>query len=158
MKGETKEVDTHQNIPAQNGCPTWESMGPGGDLPPFFSPDEDLKRKGFLVKFQDDGPRKETENPFSGKQELWFDVEHEAQVLTWTVSQVSLLMELKRHSPLTGKMFHIQLVPVDEEFKKQRPNYKGRDRYEAKLVSSGPAVEPAVIEEVVPDSRNGSVD
>jgi hypothetical protein len=38
-------------------------------------------------------------------------------------------MELQKHKPLTGRTFDIQLVPVDDEFKKQFPKYKGKDRY-----------------------------
>ena len=49
--------------------------------------------------------------------------------MTWTISQISLLLELKKHAPLGGKRFSIQLVRVDEDFQRRRPHYKGKDRY-----------------------------
>ena len=32
-----------------------------------------------------------------------------------------------------GKIFDIRLVPVDEEFKRENPTYKGRQRYVVQL-------------------------
>ena len=151
----------------ESGCPTWDSLGGngGGDMLPFFSPREELKREGFKVRFLSNGPRRETQNRFKeDARDLWFDIEHLGETYTWTISQISLLVELKRHEPLAGKEFEITLVPVDEEFKKDRPNYKGKDRYQVELVSesgslsraSPPAAEAGsgplpnvVVEEVV---------
>lgn len=115
---------------SNSGCPTWDNLGGGTELPPFFSPREELKRQGFTVKFLTDKPRKETPSVFDSRSmELWFDIEYQGRLMTWTISQISLLLELKKHAPLKGKEFFIQLVPVDEEFKKARPQYKGKDRY-----------------------------
>ena len=121
------ESGTDQN---QTACPTWDNMGK--EQLPFFSPTEGKKREGFRVKFLTDAPRKETVNnydPEKPKPELWFDVTIKGETLTWTISQVSLLGELKRHAPLKDKTFDIKLTQVTEEFKKQNPRYKGRDRY-----------------------------
>ena len=70
---------------------------------------------------------------------------------------MSLLFELKKHAPLSGKCFSIKLVPVDAAFRKKRPTYKGKDRYEVSLVpaparaGTKPMREsgPANVEEVV---------
>ncbi len=113
------------------GCPSWDNMGNSGDLPPFFKPTEQMKREGFEVTFLSDGPRKETENNFdSNAHDLWFDVSYEGKEMTWTISQVSLLSELKKHSPLKNKTVLIRLVPVTAEFRRMRPKYKGSERYE----------------------------
>ena len=81
----------------------------------------------FLI----DGPRKETENNFdSSARDLWFDVAYQGKEMTWTISQISLLSELKKHSPLKDKSLIIRLVPVTEEFRRKRPKYKGSERYE----------------------------
>jgi len=141
-ENETEDADAGTNsstgvqgLPSDSACPTWEALGIGGDLPEFFNPGEDGKRAGFRIKFLTAGPKKETMNRFNpGTKELWFDIEHGEEVKTWTVSQISLLVELKKHEPLTGKVFDIKLVPVDDEFRKQRPKYKGKDRYEVTLV------------------------
>ncbi len=106
-------------------------------MPPFFSPGEELKRKGFQVRFLSDYPRKETPSAFNqNARELWFDIDFEGQVMTWTISQISLLVELKRHAPLGNKFFSIKLVPVDEEFKQRRPKYRGKERYEVTVVTA----------------------
>lgn len=131
----TDAVEMNKAPPASPSCPTWDALGISGDLPDFFSPGEESKRSGVRVKFLTDGPKRETQNRFNpGTPELWFDIEHEGEVKTWTISQISLLVELKKHEPLTGKTFDIQLVPVDDAFRKQRPKYKGKDRYEVTLV------------------------
>jgi hypothetical protein len=49
--------------------------------------------------------------------------------MTWTISQVSLLIALKEHDPIKDKTFDIKLVEVDDEFKKKNPKYKGKERY-----------------------------
>ncbi len=126
------EVGTEEIGQTQPGtlCPTWEKLGVGNDLPPFFSPNEEMKRSGFTVRFLSDQPRKESPSVFNpSAHELWFDIVFDGQVMTWTISQISLLLELKKHEPLGGKFFFIQLVPVDEAFKQLRPKYKGKDRY-----------------------------
>jgi hypothetical protein len=143
----------------ESGCPTWDTLGAGMNLPPFFRPNEDMKREGFQVTFLSDDPRKETESSFTDAKELWFDVDHQGTVQTWTISQMSLLLELKKNAPLSGKCFVIKLVPVDADFKKKRPTYKGKDRYEVKLVPipsarAGQArviAGPSLAEEVVVD-------
>ena len=101
-----------------------------------------------MVKFLSGGPRKETESPFSGNRELWFDIEYQGQKQTWTISQVSLLAELKRMAPLTDRNLHIQLVPVDDEFRKKWPKFKGKDRYAVKpaVRKATPTVEEKVID------------
>lgn len=115
--------------------PTWNHLG--SEQIPFLALNEKAKQQGFRVKFLCDEPRKETLNQFDPKNpkpELWFDVEVEEKVYTWTISQVSLLVALKSYAPLGGKIFDIQLVPVDEEFKRKNPSYKGRQRYVVQLV------------------------
>lgn len=143
-------AEENQNMAAREGtgssnptgdsiseCPTWDNLGGGTELPPFFSPREELKRQGFTVRFLTDRPRKETPSAFDSRSmELWFDIEYQGRLMTWTISQISLLLELKKHAPLKGKGFFIQLVPVDEEFRRVRPQYKGKDRY---LVQEVPA-------------------
>lgn len=122
---------------SNSGCPTWDNLGGGTELPPFFSPREELKRQGFTVKFLTDKPRKETPSAFDSRSmELWFDIEYQGRLMTWTISQISLLLELKKQAPLEGKEFFIQLVPVDEEFRRARPQYKGKDRYLVQEVST----------------------
>jgi len=131
----------------QTNCPTWEALGSDSEMPPFFSPNEELKRKGFKVRFLTDGPRKETDSPFSDNKELWFDIAYQDKTMTWTVSQISLLAELKRQAPLASKTLHIKLVPVDEEFKKRWPKFRGRDRYQVKPVMGGAAVDEEIVED-----------
>ena len=138
--------------------PSWNHLG--GELIPFLTLDEKAKQQGFRVKLLCDQHRKETLNQFDPKNpkpELWFDVEVGEKVYTWTISQVSLLMALKNHAPLGGKIFDIQLVPVDEDFKKKNPGYKGRQRYVVQLAGQDkfpkekPTADPGlpVTEEVV---------
>jgi hypothetical protein len=127
-------------------CPTWDAFGQDSDMPPFFSPNEDLKRKGFTVRFLADGPRKETDSPFSDNKELWFDIEYQSRKMTWTISQISLLAELKRQSPLAGNTLHVRLIPVDEEFKKRWPRFRGRDRYQVKPVQDVAVEEEEIVQ------------
>lgn len=94
--------------------PTWDALGDQAKMSPFFSPNEELKRTEFVASLLANGPRKETENPFSGNRELWFDIEYQGQKHTWIISQIRLLAELKRMAPLTGKKLHVRLVPVDD--------------------------------------------
>ncbi len=118
-----------------SGCPTWDGMGISGDLPPFFKPTEDMKRNGFEVIFLSDGPRRETENNFDkNSKDLWFDISYQDKEMTWTISQISLLSELKKHSPLKEKILRIRLVPVTEEFRKKRPKYRGSERYQVEEI------------------------
>ena len=113
--------------------PVWD--GYGGEMYPFLNIKEEQKRKGFKVQFLMDKPRKETPNNFDqSATDFWFDVVYEGDLYTWTVSQISLIMELQKYKPLKNKIFKIQLVPVDEEFKKQYPKYKGKDRYKADYI------------------------
>ncbi len=118
------------------GTPYWDSLGE--KQLPFFNPTEVKKKEGLRVKFLSDGPRKQTVNRFDPKNpkaELWFDIEVMGNQMTWTISQVSLLVELKNHSPLKDNTFDIKLVPVDENFKKQNPKYKGSTRYKVTPVA-----------------------
>ena len=119
----------------ESACPTWEALGGGLEMPPFFSPGEEMKHRGFQVKFLTDGPRKESPNPWDETgRELWFDIEHQGKKMTWTISQISLLVELKRLAPLAGKTLSIELVPVDDKFRQKWPRFRGKERYEVKLV------------------------
>ena len=138
-----QDKNPHQN---GNACPTWEALGPDSEMPPFFSPNEELKRKGFVVRFMADGPRKETDSPFNDNKELWFDVVYQDQPMTWTISQVSLLAELKRQTPLAGKILHVRLIPVDDEFKQRWPKFRGRDRYQVKPVPGDSLVEEEIVQ------------
>ena len=45
-------------------------------------------------------------------------------------------MELQKHKPLKNKVFDIKLAPIDEDFKKQFPKYKGKDRYSVTYVET----------------------
>lgn len=134
--------------PDNRACPTWDALGMDTDMPPFFSPNEELKRNGFAVTFLAGGPRKETDSPFSDNKELWFDVEYQGRKMTWTISQVSLLAELKRQAPLAGKHLLIKLIPVDEAFKQRWPKFRGRDRYQVKLVPDEVIVEEEAIQDL----------
>jgi len=112
------------------GTPYWDSIGE--NQLPFFNPTEERKKKGLRVKFLTDGPRKQTTNrydPKNLKPELWWDIEVLGNQMTWTISQVSLLVALKEQESLKDKTFDIQLVKVDEAFKKKNPKYKGKERY-----------------------------
>ena len=134
----THEVPTEAPIAneVQSGCPTWDSINNEADYPPFFNPKEDIKREGFSVTFLKSDPRKETPNRFQiGSTDLWFDIQHGNKAYTWTVNQVTLLMELKKHAPLAGKTLQIKLVPVDDAFLKRLPRYRGKDRYMVEEVS-----------------------
>ena len=140
--------DGTEQVPAQEGqpypqviCPTWEGLGGNGSFPEFFKPGEELKKKGFEVMFLSSSPRKETINRFNpDARDLWFEINHQGTDYTWTISQVSLLVELKKLEPLAGKTVRIRLVPVDEEFRKQRPKYRGKDRYQVELVPTTAAL------------------
>jgi hypothetical protein len=122
-------------------CPAWGNIGK--EQLPFFNPTEKKKREGLRVKFMADGPRKQTMNeydPNHPKPELWFDIDCKGSFMTWTIYQVSLLLELKKYSPLKGKTFDIKLIPVTKEFKDANPKYKGKDRYSVTEVT--PDTEP----------------
>ena len=54
--------------------------------------------------------------------------------MTWTISQVSLITELKKYCPLKNKIFEVRLIPVSKEWKEVNPKYRGKDRYEVKEV------------------------
>ena len=128
------EAQTTNETPS--GCPTWDSMSNEADFPPFFSPKEDIKRDGFTVTFLRSDPRRETPNRFQeGSTDLWFDIQHDNKAYTWTINQVTLLMELKKHAPLAGKTLLIKLIPVDDSFLKRLPRYRGKDRYMVEDVS-----------------------
>ena len=140
---------------AVSATPTWDRYD--GEMYPFLNIKEEQKRAGFRVTFLTDKPRKETVNKFNAQNtDFWFDVSYEGEQYTWTISQISLVLELQKHKRLKDKSFGIKLVPVDEEFKKQFPKYKGNDRYEVTPVEVGeqqPAEtdsdEPSVEEEEV---------
>jgi hypothetical protein len=121
-----------------SACPTWDSYQ--GEMYPFVQLNEDIKRAGFRIKFLSDKPRKETVNKFDNSAtDFWFDVEYEGETRTWTMSQKSLVMELQKYKPLSGKSFDIKLIPVDDEFKEQFPKYKGKDRYSVTPVDGSAA-------------------
>ena len=131
--------DNTEKQPAESGTdqqtttPKWDSYN--GEMFPFLPLDEEKKRAGFRVKFLTDKPRKETPNKFDGKDtDFWFDVESDGETYTWTISQISLVMDLQKYKPLSGKTIDVKLVPIDDEFKKQFPKYKGKDRYSVTLV------------------------
>ena len=141
MAQDQKEAATGTNQ-TPTATPVWDSYD--GEMYPFLSVNEEQKRAGFRVHFLGDKPRKETVNKFNAQNtDFWFDVVYEGNPHTWTVSQVSLVLELQKHKPLKGKTFDIKLVPVDDEFKKQFPKYKGKDRYDVKPVEAtdAPATE-----------------
>ena len=118
-----------------SATPVWDSYQ--GEMYPFLSLNEEQKRAGFRVAFLADKPRRETVNKFNQQlTDFWFDVIYDGDLYTWTLSQVSLVLELKKHKPLKNKVFNIRLVPVDEEFKKQFPKYKGKDRYEVTYIKT----------------------
>ena len=113
---------------AVSATPTWDSFN--GEMYPFLSLNEEQKRAGFRVTFLADKPRKETVNKFNAQNtDFWFDVSYKGEQYTWTVSQISLVLELQKYKPLKDKSFDIKLVEINEEFKKQFPKYKGKDRY-----------------------------
>jgi len=158
-RGSTEPISSGRD---PTGCPTWDTLGGGRDLPPFFNPGQELKRQGFRVRFLSDHPRRETPSAFDGRNsELWFDIEHEGRTLTWTISQISLLLELKKHAPLNKKVFFIQLVPVDEDFRRKRPQYRGKDRYVVKPIEEDffeEIIEPSASPETGPPARAGCIE
>jgi hypothetical protein len=112
------------------GTPYWDNIG--DTQLPFFNPTEQKKKEGLTLKFLTNKPRKQTTNKYNPNQpkpELWFDVEVKGELMTWTISQVSLLIALKEHEPIKDKTFDIKLVKVDDDFKKKNPKYKGKQRY-----------------------------
>lgn len=128
----------------QSGTPFWDGMGDGEQLP-FFGPGEELKRKGLLVQFLADKPRRETVNKFDeSKTDCWFDIIYFRPTadgkttmpvkMTWTISQISLLAELKNQAPVKNKIFQIKLDKVDDEWKKAHPKYKGKERYSVTFI------------------------
>ena len=120
---------------AASATPVWDNFV--GEMYPFLNVKEDDKRKGFRVHFLADKPRKETVNNFDEKDtDFWFDVVYDGEIRTWTFSQKSLIMELQKHKPLKHKVFDIKLAPVDDEFKKQFPKYKGKDRYSVEYIET----------------------
>jgi len=120
---------------AASATPVWD--GYNGEMYPFLNIKEKRKREGFRIHFLIDKPRKETPNNFDPKDtDFWFDVVYDNQKRTWTIGQKSLVMELQKYKPLKNKIFDVKLVPVDEEFKKQFPKYKGKDRYELKYIET----------------------
>ena len=133
---------------AASATPVWD--GYSGEMYPFLSIKEEQKREGFRVQFLIDKPRKETPNNFDPKDtDFWFDVVYDGELYTWTISQKSLVMELKKHKPLKNKVFDVKLGPVDEEFKKQFPKYKGKDRYELTYIETK---EPEIKEKPITDN------
>ena len=135
-----QDQNQNQNTQTGSGCPSWDNMGKEQVQLPFFNLNEDEKRKGFRVKFLTDEPRKETTNNYNPNipvPELWFDVETEGETKTWTISQITLLSELKKQASLKDKTFDIKLEPITEEFKKKNPKYKGKDRYMVIEVKEG---------------------
>jgi len=131
-----KEVNKQAEAGTQGATsvtPKWDSYG--GEMYPFLSLNEEQKREGFRVQFLIDKPRRETPNKFHPTEtDFWFDVVYDKDLYTWTISQKSIVMELQKHKPLKNKIFDVKLVPVDEEFKKLFPKYKGNDRYELKYI------------------------
>lgn len=139
---------TDKNQQTITECPAWEHAGQ--TQLSFFNPTEEMKREGLSVTFIADGPRKETINTYDRnypKPELWFDVEINGMHMTWTISQVTLISELKKNAPLKGKTFAIRLVPVTEQFRKENPKYKGKDIYEVKVIKETDS-EPVSVEDI----------
>jgi hypothetical protein len=128
--GANKIAEINPDLNSQGTSPTWDRLGNNGDLPPFFNPGEEAKRKGFVAVFLCNSPRKETPSKYKpGMNQLWFDIQSDQQTYTWTIDQISLLIELKKHQPLVGKALRVQLVPVDEAFRQRMPRYRGKERY-----------------------------
>jgi len=146
---ETNQAETG----TQNTTPKWDSYG--GDMYPFLSLNEEQKREGFRVHFLLDKPRKETPNKFHPTEtDFWFDVVYDKDLYTWTISQKSIVMELQKHKPLKNKIFDVKLVEVDEEFKKQFPKYKGKDRYDLEYIETK---EPEIKEKPKADNKEDPV-
>ena len=122
----------------------WDRLGRSDEALPFFSPNMDMKARGFVVQFLSPVPRRESQNRFNLQAiDCWFDIHYvheavgqngakiyKAEKKTWTISQISLLAELKKYAPLNNKIFQIRLVRVDAEWKKKFPNFRGVFRYE----------------------------
>ena len=145
-----KEINPANAGTGHSHTPVWD--GYGGEMYPFLNIKEEQKRKGFKVQFLMDKPRKETVNNFDqNATDFWFDVVYEGDLYTWTLSQISLIMELQKYKPLKNKVFKIQLVPVNEEFKKQYPKYKGKDRYKADYIETN---DPALKEKKEIDDKD----
>lgn len=139
------EQEKQNNKPIE-GTPYWDNIG--DNQLPFFNPTEQKKKKGLRVKFLADKPRKQTTNrynPNQPKPELWFNIEAKGEPMTWTISQVSLLIALKEHEPIKDKTFDIKLVEVDDEFKKKNPKYKGKERYIVTEVTGEKSKETAAV-------------
>ncbi len=126
----------------------WDRLGGSGEALPFFTPNMDMKSRGFVVQFLSPVPRRESQNRFNLQAiDCWFDIHYVKEVVepsgfksfkaekrTWTISQISLLSELKKYAPLNNKIFQIRLVRVDAEWKKRFPNFRGMFRYDVKLL------------------------
>jgi len=153
LKEEVKQAETGTEQQAQSTTPKWDSYG--GEMYPFLSLNEEQKREGFRVHFLTDKPRRETPNKFHPTEtDFWFDVVYGGDLYTWTISQKSIVMELQKHKPFKNKVFDIKLIPVDEEFKKQFPKYKGNDRYELKYIETR---EPEIKEKPSKDNKDDPV-
>jgi len=138
------EEKDNKNNGAIEGTPYWDNIGE--NQLPFFNPTEEKKKEGLRVKFLIDKPRKQTTDrydPDKPRPALWFDIDVKGNQMTWTISQVSLLVALKEHQPLKDKTFDIKLVPVDKEFKDKNPKYKGKERYIVTEVTETKPEEPA---------------
>jgi len=143
MQAEDGTTDTPE-AQSRSGTPYWDGMG-DGEVLPFFGPGEALKRKGLVVQFLTDKPRRETVNTFDEtKTDCWFDIIYfrssdggkspQPVKMTWTISQISLLTELKNHAPLKNKIFQIQLLKVDDAWRKAHTKYKGKERYSVTFI------------------------
>jgi hypothetical protein len=154
-KHETGREQTDQNKPKY-----WDTIGTQNGMLPFFQPTVDMKRKGFRVQFISPTPRKETPNQFDkSATDCWFDIISLGkkgdlknsdmpvipEKMTWTICQISLLTELKKHSPLTNKIFEVKLVKVEDEWKQKHPNYKGKERYEVIYLETKDPIIPASV-------------
>jgi hypothetical protein len=170
QKQETMQAEdgTMDTTPAHSysGTPFWDGMGDGETLP-FFGPGEALKRKGLVVQFLTDKPRRETINTFDEtKTDCWFDIIYfrssdggkstQPVKMTWTICQISLLTELKNYAPLKNKIFQIKLEKVDEAWKKAHPKYKGKERYSVTFIEEKDP--PAVTYPADPDTGDVEVE
>lgn len=130
-------------------CPRWDDLGRKAEILPFFNPCQEVKVAGFRVGFLTDRPKREKldmYNPKAPRPEYWFDVvffrkkagEGSGAVAkekyTWAISQTSLLMALRAQDGLKNKVFDVQLVPVEKDFREKHPKYKGDTRYKLSLV------------------------
>ena len=154
---EQAENGTEQEQSNQNYTPRWDEYS--REMYPFLNIKEEQKRAGFRVKFLSDKPRKETQNNFDHTAtDFWFDVIYNGKKYTWTISQKSIVMELQKQKPIKDKIFDIKLVPVDEEFKKQFPKYKGNDRYDLKQIEESAAVKPEITSSGVSKAEEETID